>query len=146
MSTRALRRAAAFACVTAVLTVGCGGDDDKPRTDKEQIAAAITEFNRAFSKGDGEETCKLVTDEYRNSIELGHGESCERAVEREAGPEGTERDQVRALGNAKVVNVQIVETVATGDVVGPGLDGGPPAQAQRQDGRWLVSATAWGSL
>jgi hypothetical protein len=131
--------------MAAALGAGCG-DDDQPRSDKEQIAAAITEFNRAFSRGDGEATCKLITEEYRNSIELGHGTSCERAVEQEAGPQGPEHEQVKALGKAEVVNVQIVETVATGDIVGPGLDSGPPAQAQRRDGSWLVSATAWGSL
>ena len=67
-------------------------------------------------------------------------------MEQEAGPQGAEHEQVQALGDAKVVNIQIVDTVATGDVVGPGLDTGPPAQAQQEGGRWLVSATAWGSL
>lgn len=140
------RRGVAGLCILATaLAAGCGGDDG-PRTDKEQIADAITRFNRAFSKGDGEATCKLITDQYRQSIELGHDEPCARAVEQEAGPQGAESEQVRALGKAHVENVQIVETVATGDVVGPGLDNGPPAQAQQEGGRWLVSATAWGTL
>src|SRR3954469_23955952 len=139
--TAPVKTSLALLCVLVAATaLGCGGGDS-PRTEKEQIADAITKFNRAFAKGDGAAACKLITDEYRNSIELGSGESCEKAVEREAGPDGPEHEQVQALGDARVVNVQIVDTVATGDVVGAGLDTGPPAQAQQQGGRWLVSAT-----
>ena len=34
----------------------------------------------------------------------------------------------------------------TADVTGPDVPGGPPAQCQMQDGKWLVSATSIGSL
>jgi hypothetical protein len=144
---RRLRPAALAAlAVLATLASGCGGGSDEPASPKEQVAAAITKFNKAFADGDGSTACKLITDEYRQSIELGHQSSCEKAVAEEAGPSGAEHEQVEVLGKAQVVNVQIVGEVGTGDVVGPGLDSGPPAQAQRQGGKWLVSATAWGSL
>jgi len=95
------RRGVATLCILATaLAAGCGGDDG-PRTEKEQIADAITRFNRAFSKGDGEATCKLITDQYRQSIELGHDEPCARAVEQEAGSQGPEHEQVKALGKAR---------------------------------------------
>jgi hypothetical protein len=145
LSAEGRTRWAILCLVAAAVATGCG-DGDSPRTEKEQIADAIRDFNRAFSKGDGEATCKLITDQYRNSIEVGQGKPCPQAVEQQAAPEAPEHEQVRALSEAEVSNIQIVGAVATGDLVGPGLDSGPPAQAERQGGRWLVSATAWGSL
>jgi hypothetical protein len=135
----------AIAAAAILAAAGCGGSD-KPLTQKEQVAKAIHDFNVAFSKGDGKKACSLITDVYRNSIELGRNESCEQAVADENATNSPEYTEVKALGKAKVVDVQIIEGVATGELVGPGVGDGPPAQAQQQDGRWLVSSTGRGTL
>jgi hypothetical protein len=146
MTMARMRTPIVLAIAVAVVTAaGCGGSD-KPLTQKEQVAKAIHDFNVAFSKGDGKKACSLITDVYRNSIEQGRSESCEQAVADENATNSPEYTEVKALGKAKVVDVQIVEGVATGDLVGPGVGDGPPAQAQQQDGRWLVSATGRGTL
>jgi hypothetical protein len=136
---------ACAAVAASVLASGCGGSD-KPLTEKEQIAKAIHDFNVAFAHGDGKKACRLITDTYRQGIELGRGEPCEKVVKEEASPAGPEYQAVRALDKAKVVDIQIVEGVATGELTGDNVGEGVPAQAQKQNGRWLVSATGRGTL
>ena len=61
-------------------------------------------------------------------------------------PGAPEAQDIATLRDADVSNVQLVGEVATADVTGAGVPDGPPAQCQKQDGKWLVSATAVSGL
>jgi hypothetical protein len=143
-------RRIAVALVTlalAITSTGLGACGDQgPQTDQEQVAAVVRDFNKAFGSGDGERTCELIVDIYRQAIEQRNKKPCPKAVEDMTRPGAPEARDIATLRNADVSNVQLVGEVATADVTGAGVPDGPPAQCQKQDGKWLVSATAVGGL
>jgi hypothetical protein len=144
-------RRIAIALVTLALAIAsatglgaCG--DEGPQTEQEQVAAVVRDFNKAFGSGDGDRTCELITDIYRQAIEQGNRKPCPEVVQAMTKQGAPEARDIATLRDAEVSNVQLVGDVATADVTGAGVPDGPPAQCQKQNGKWLVSATAVGGL
>jgi hypothetical protein len=147
-----IRRALACLLLIAIVSAGCGSDDDSaPTAAKDEVATLVNDYFTALRAEDGGEACPLLSDRGERLLirlaELGSGETvedCERAAS-VYGKFLAEADRA-SDGAAKQV-------FAATDVSLP-AEGGSPVEAEvdcrvrgaivveQVDGEWLISVPA----
>lgn len=134
------RSAAALAVLALVAGTGCGGDE-KPRSDRDQVRDIVERFDGAFSSGDYGTACELMHSRRRGQLEEGSGRDCEEILADAAA--GNTR-LVKALGKARITDIQLMGDFAIVSVEGESI-GASQAMAERDGDRgWRLSESAAG--
>lgn len=116
-----VRAGAVALALTALLAVaGCGGSD-KPKSDEDQIKAALNSYYKAFTDGDGKAACALLAKETRAAFEkLARGRDCAKSFE-EALDRPDYKDFEKKFKGVKVSGVKVEGTNAIASVSFPGV-------------------------
>ena len=123
----------AAAVALALPLAGCGGDDEEPASDEDQITEVVQETYAAYGEGDGETFCANLSAEYLPDYEdyYGSGEgSCEETVA--AVPDELTAEQLGELEEVEVTDVEVEDGEAYPTVFGEGLE------VVDEDGEWKL--------
>jgi hypothetical protein len=116
-------RRATIVMAAAVALAGCGdgGSSGKPKSDADQIKAAITGAYSAFAKGDADGFCGRLTKDYTADFEEYYSGQCDdstiQAILAKIPEEGKQ-----ALADPQIGDLKIQGNQAYPDVNGDGLE------------------------
>jgi hypothetical protein len=122
-----------------VLLAGCG-DEEKERSEPDQVTAAAAEYAHAFGNGDGDRACSLLTPaaqkEFTERVSTLVGTSdCPEAIEKlqaAAGPNVTGPFQEAKASDPEVTGDTATVTLTAGT-------GTEEVKLERVDGEWLLT-------
>jgi hypothetical protein len=131
-------------CVLALAAVaGCGGSDDQPTGDREQIEATVSAHYGAMAEGDGEEACRHMTPAARENMATAFGTpSCEEAIELVGEAIEADREGRRALSEMRVESAEIEGSKARVRLAAGERRAPAPVPMEETGEGWKVAGTS----
>jgi hypothetical protein len=117
---------------------GCGSED-APRTDREQIEAAVTDYFDAAARGDGDEACRhLTTAAQQDFANRADADSCQKGI-------ATTGDALSDDARGRMHDARVTDVIIRGKmglVTIEGLDSN--VAVEKGDGRWRITVVGAG--